>query len=376
MLNKTTNKRKDNKMSNFTTNIPNTTKNTTFVDPLSLLCNVTTIYELGDFPDVATYCRHCDPVNYWCGRYDGKRAFQLAYLVLVIVVGVFGNLLVISSINYARRLYKHGNVFVVNLAIVDLMLTGVYLPHVFANVLKTEQAIDDVTCYVFGVFVFFACTCSIYNLALIAVNRYLSIIHSTLYNKMFSKKRIIIFAVLSWVWSFALGLPIITGWSSSGYDWKMQICSWNDTYDLSYNWFASVTAVFFPLIVTTFCYISLFRAVRKKSMTRKSLSTNTDRRKSIKKKTTKKELMLLRTLALTVVVFFLSWGGYALVIIIDPRGINHNAKKVFGWLGLSNSCLNFIIYGLMNKVYRRDYFRLLKKIFCKESQPTVQLITQ
>ena len=103
-----------------TTNTPNTIGD---IDPLSLLCNVTTIYNLGDFPDVETYCRHCDSINYWCGRYDGKRAFQLVYLILVIVVGVFGNLLVIFSINYARRLYKHGNVFVVNLAIVDLMVS-------------------------------------------------------------------------------------------------------------------------------------------------------------------------------------------------------------------------------------------------------------
>ena len=97
--------------------------NNTTVDPNTLLCNVTTIRDFGDFPDAETYCRYCDGENYWCGRYDGTRIFQLVYLVVVIVVGVFGNLLVISSINYARRLYKHGNVFVVNLAIVDLMVS-------------------------------------------------------------------------------------------------------------------------------------------------------------------------------------------------------------------------------------------------------------
>ena len=42
----------------------------------------------------------------------------------------------------------------------------------------------------------------------------------------------------------------------------------------------------------------------------------------------KKEMMLLRTLAITFVVFFLCWSGYAVVIIIDPIGIGHHAKKV------------------------------------------------
>ena len=70
------------------------------------------------------YCDLCDPDNHWCGQYGPLRIFEIVFLCLVTTVGSFGNLLVICSVNYAGRLYKHGNVFVVNLAIVDFVVRG------------------------------------------------------------------------------------------------------------------------------------------------------------------------------------------------------------------------------------------------------------
>ena len=86
-------------------------------------CNFTTLNNLGNFTDTESYCLHCDSVNLWCGKYDVKRIFELIYLLILILVGVFGNLLVILSIINAGKLYKHGNVFIVNLAIVDLLVS-------------------------------------------------------------------------------------------------------------------------------------------------------------------------------------------------------------------------------------------------------------
>ena len=74
---------------------------------------------------------------------------------------------------------------------------------------------------------------------------------------------------------------------------------------------------------------------KKSSRTRRLTGGMTfDRNKSLKrdrksyKKTFKKEMMLLRTLAITVLVFIISWGPYAFCIIIDSRDVGHNAKKV------------------------------------------------
>ena len=91
------------------------------------LCNITNLNSLGDFKEVEHCCQQLDPENLWCGRYDVKRILSLVYLLVLIIVGVFGNLLVILSVANSKKLYKNGNVFIVNLAIVDLLVSYLYL---------------------------------------------------------------------------------------------------------------------------------------------------------------------------------------------------------------------------------------------------------
>jgi len=62
-------------------------------------------------------------INPWCGQFGARQIFEIIYLLLVSIVGTFGNLLVISSIVYKKRLHKHGNIFIVNLAVADLIVS-------------------------------------------------------------------------------------------------------------------------------------------------------------------------------------------------------------------------------------------------------------
>ena len=62
-------------------------------------------------------------LNPWCGVFGGRQVFEVIYLLFVSVFGSIGNLLVISSIIYKRRLHKHGNIFIVNLAVADLIVS-------------------------------------------------------------------------------------------------------------------------------------------------------------------------------------------------------------------------------------------------------------
>ena len=66
----------------------------------------------------------CDPSkNPWCGLFGGRQIFEVSYLLIVSVFGTVGNLLVIASVVYKKRLHKHGNIFIVNLAVADLIVS-------------------------------------------------------------------------------------------------------------------------------------------------------------------------------------------------------------------------------------------------------------
>ena len=62
--------------------------------------------------------------------YGPERGFLIAYLTLLILTtlsGNVGNILVIGAVTTDRRLKKSGNLFILNLAIADLCVTGEYL---------------------------------------------------------------------------------------------------------------------------------------------------------------------------------------------------------------------------------------------------------
>ena len=86
-------------------------------------CDNSSLTNLNNFINASDYCFNCDKNNTFCGIYDARRVFEIVYLCFVILTGTCGNLLVILSITHARRLYKHGNIFIVNLAVADLIVS-------------------------------------------------------------------------------------------------------------------------------------------------------------------------------------------------------------------------------------------------------------
>ena len=69
----------------------------------------------------------CDlQVNPWCDQFGIQQYFEIVFLSTIVVLGVFGNLLVIFSIVLAGKISKQGNVFIINLAIADFLVSIVF----------------------------------------------------------------------------------------------------------------------------------------------------------------------------------------------------------------------------------------------------------
>ena len=67
----------------------------------------------------------CDlePQNPWCGLFGIQQYIEIVYLSIITVFGVLGNLVVISSILLERKLHKQANIFIVNLAVADFLVS-------------------------------------------------------------------------------------------------------------------------------------------------------------------------------------------------------------------------------------------------------------
>lgn len=120
-------------------------------------------------------------------------------LLVVFLFGTFGNLLTILILVKSRKYCQSTNIFVFNLALSDVLVCFLNILNWIANFLPSKS--DEICKYYMPIYLIPLLT-SQFNLALIAINRYLFIFkNKELYNKLFSDENSIIFCVCLWMFS-------------------------------------------------------------------------------------------------------------------------------------------------------------------------------
>ena len=84
--------------------------------------NITTVRSSNSAWENLSYCALNQPTNPYCGVFEAKEIVEVVFLFIATLVGTSGNLLVIFSIIYDKRVHRHGNVFIINLAVADLIV--------------------------------------------------------------------------------------------------------------------------------------------------------------------------------------------------------------------------------------------------------------
>ncbi|KAI8515939.1 melatonin receptor [Branchiostoma belcheri] len=311
---------------------------------------------------------------------------KIIYLVLVIfwmVTGCVGNVLVMAAIMSHKRLRTLANIFVVNLAIADIVYWD-------------ER---PMLCDVIGGLCVIVCVCSMYNIAAIAVNRYIAICKNTYYHDIYTKTTTILMAIGLWVLCVLLDLPNFLGWGGHHYDRKTMICSYNHLADYSYTLFLVLIGLGLPMGVVIFCYICLYLHVKQ---SRKNLaklsgknaiiymkasksvqyppkspatnkSTRMDKSLKVSEHTKKKgwgrmtnsDFRLLKTLLVIFIIFAFCWTPYGIIFLVDSKGQWPKPVYVMAIiLAHLNSSMNSIIYGVMNRSFRQAYIALFRRCFC------------
>lgn len=126
---------------------------------------------------------------------------------------VLGNVLTILAITWARRLRSVvSNYFILNLAVSDLMV-GVTLPYHLAFYVDSTLHCNKSVCISRFVMFTLACGGSIYNLIVIAIDRYVAIVHPLSYNAYATKRRVLLIIVVAWICTMGMSsIPIY--WNS------------------------------------------------------------------------------------------------------------------------------------------------------------------
>lgn len=219
-----------------------------------------TAFEMVEVATVVNGCR--GPGN---GTMSGQAVLVtvIAVATAVIVTTVFGNILVIMSVVQYPPLRSVPNIFIVSLAVADLMVAIGVLP---LNVVYNVTGVwlfGGVVCKLWLTCDVLCCTASILNLCAIALDRYRAITQPIAYAQKRTVSRVMWTVALVWIVSAVISSPPLIGWND-----------WPDVFDEQtpctltthpgYVVYSSMGSFYIPLGVMSITYLKIYIATRRR----------------------------------------------------------------------------------------------------------------
>ena len=266
-------------------------------------------------------------------------AVSTTALVLVMVLALSGNTLVCVAFYRSTNLRCVTNVFIVSLAVTDILVAVVSIP-IWLVIQNTECINNRLACNPI-LLTFWRCldilfsTASIMNLCAISCDRNIAITSPLRYSQILTKNRAIIALILLWSYSITIAAINLDG-------------------GLYYPVLVFVVSFLLPLSVMIYSYSRIFlaaiRQVRRIQPIRQAFYF-------------KREIKAAKTLAMVMGAFIVCWTPFFVINIIVrfSRGfsIEPIVTIVIKCLHYGNSALNPVIYSSTNRDFRNKILRVL-----------------
>lgn len=174
-------------------------------------------------------------VDEWWMSYHVMFSISFVFFLLI-VVSIAANSLILILFCASRSLRKPQNLFTFNLAVSDLLaalLTGVPTVSVFRT---PQPEVDPVLCVIIAVVLTSSCTCAICSIANIAFVRYISIVRTSLQERLCRWSIVIPFCIGGWILNFSILYPLIASDRMRAVRKPVtKQCTLDFTYNRTYN---------------------------------------------------------------------------------------------------------------------------------------------
>ena len=255
--------------------------------------------------------------------------------------------------------WSAGNIFVVSLAVADLVVAIYPYPLVLTSIFHNGWNLGYAHCQISGFLMGVSVIGSIFNITGIAINRYCYICHSLKYDKLYSDKNSVCYVMLIWALTVVAIVPnLFVG--SLQYDPRVYSCTFEQSASSAYT----IAVVFFhfilPIMIVTYCYLRIWILV---IQVRRRVKPDN------RPKITPHDVRNFVTMFVVFVLFAVCWAPLnfiGLAVAIKPEVV---IPLIPEWLFVSsyfmayfNSCLNAIVYGVLNQNFRREYKRIVVSV--------------
>ncbi|XP_028857898.1 trace amine-associated receptor 13c-like [Denticeps clupeoides] len=266
-----------------------------------------------------------------------------------------GNLLVIVSVCLFRQLHTPTNLLILSLAVTDFLVGILVMPFHMTRLIELCWIFGSAICEVYKLSGLHLTFVSVYNIALIAVDRYLGLSHPFQYRCLVSLN-VILAAVLSiWLVSFFYNSSVLYVTNSS-----IRMCPGQCYYGFVQTIFISDLLITFilPCGTITVLYTRIFVTARRHAVAIRALCTQRDVTiASDKTSTMKSERKAAKILGIVVAVFLACLMPYFLSTVMFDLMEAQSASNIFNSLDVLfslNSTINPIIYALFYPWFKKS----------------------
>lgn len=304
----------------------------------------------------------------WMSR-DTRIAFGFIY-ILVICIGVVGNVLVILAVTKVPSMKTVTNVFIANLAVADLIVTTICCPLLLIHMLSYPNwALGDNMCYFTTVCIHLSLSGSSFGLLAISVDRYLAIAHAQ--KRLMTFQKVYVIIVVTWVISIMLAVPsLILKPDTSLIERSADVCLLVWRGSANSKRFEMIKGLLFLVLFNqiAFFYYRIARVLWKRKIPGNQTSENQEAASRARKKVVKLLLIVLAC-------FLGCWAPMLLFrllkMILPVRSFNPPAAMYTGTtvLAMMNSAMNPVLYALFNRNFRMAFRNIYRKCFNNQVLP-------
>ena len=288
-------------------------------------------------------------------RSKTKVILESGLYVLIVLFLFVGNCLTLLVMMLNRRMRTIPNMFVASLAVSDLLIGVFSVAPLSIPILVTSHW--PFNCQFQGYVVGMLAGASIHTLVLMAVNRYYRIVKPTKYRRYFTKKKTLIIILVSWLYSICAPLIFVLSGNKIVFLPSKFFCF----FPIKKGAFVAYGIPLYigiPTCVIVYCYFRIFTTVRNHNYSNFRLPGNPISSVNVE------EVKVARTLLIIVVFFNLCWVPILTIDFVDKISQRYNFPSevyvAYTFLATISSALNPLIYGVMNKSFRRNYLKVLR----------------
>ena len=300
------------------------------------------------------------------------------FLLLQLLLSVFGNSLVCLAIIRFNSLQTLTNSFIFSLAVTDLVTPFARVLFAAVAMLRFEWIFGCFWCKLSSVLGVLLCASSIMHLCAISVERFIVIRWPLQHHHIITKKRVIAVLVNIWITALLLSLFPYFGIVELTFNRELLDCEiyWNEDPKMA----IMLAGTFFllPFLLMLVSYYYIFQEVQTQTRKISSLQVSTPvvdqrgRRGTIGVRLRvgrilRQELKAVKIIIVVVGLFFTFWLPFFVILCIRaylPELVSGIFQRLAFVLAYSNSSCNWIVYSIMNRDLRRAFKRMLSVCSC------------